>query len=214
MSLLDEFKPVILTETNNDTINVSRETISERKLANVTQDTEFSNVLNKAKVQVLQNASANNEFVKKFEEQIKEAAIKSAQLEQEKQKLEKQNIEYAQDLLATQQKLNEQKQNVDKWENKRKSRQFHYDGVKSIMKFAKIDEPMHLIVLYLLTIILSPFYLLSKFIGGTFGALLCGVEDKSRGKGVKGLLWTLLGVVAIVIVGVSVFYLLKTINII
>ena len=158
-------------------------------VAPVTAPSDFTNVLDSAKIKAVQDASVNDpKFIKDFTKQIKESAKKSAQVEQEKQKYEEQNVQYAQEKLGTQQKVNE-------WERKSRRRQYHYDGVKPIMEFVGIKTPMNLLFLYLFAIILIAPFLASKLFKGTFGVLLAGAETDNRPKAVKGFLYTLLAVI-------------------
>lgn len=180
------------------------------KVASVTEATDFSKAVDAAKIQAVQEASANDEkFVKDFTEQLKQATLKAAQVEQEKQELEKQNIKYAQELLETQQKLNEKEQKINDWEKKQKRRQYHYDGVKPIMEFVGIKTPMNLFLLYFLTSILVWFFLLSKLFKGTIGALIAGAETDNRPKAVKGFMWTLLAVIVLVVASSAIYLLAK-----
>lgn len=177
-------------------------------VANVTQATDFTKAVDQAKIQAVQEAAASDEkFVKDFTEELKQATLKAAQVEQEKQALEKQNVQYHQELLETQQKLNEKEQQISEWDKKQKRRQYHYDGVRPIMEFVGIETPMNLFFLYFLTIFLIWFYLLNKLYRGTLGALIAGAGDEDRPKTVKGFLWTMVafvvtGLVALAVLGV------------
>ena len=194
-----------LIETENHLPEKATETQS-RQLDRVTRATEFSQTLDKSNINILKDAAVTDQkFVDDLKREIKEAALKNAQNEKEKQELEKQNTEYARELLETQQQLNKLQQVQDKWDNREKRRQFHYNGVKPIMEFVGIKTPMNLILLYFLTIILTPFYLLNKFFRGTIGAIIFGAEDTSRSKAMKGFLWTLLGIIILTIFAFSIY---------
>lgn len=195
-------KPV---ETENHLPEEATETQS-RQLDRVTRATEFSQTLDKSNINILKDAAVTDQkFVKDLKREIKEAALKNAQNEKEKQELEKQNTEYARELLETQQQLNKLQQVQDKWDNREKRRQFHYNGVRPIMEFVGIKTSMNLICLYFLTIVLTPFYLINKFFKGTIGALVFGAEDSNRSKAMKGFLWTMLALIMIIIIGFSVY---------
>ncbi len=158
----------------------------------INKETAFTKNLETAKNVILENSGQDSDFVKSLQKEIKDAALKSAELEKQRQELEQQNVKYAKELLETSQKLNVHQQSEDKWANREKRRKFHYDGVKSIMKFVGIDEPMNIILLYVFTIILLAPFLMSKFIKGTFGALIIGEEEgKKRSSEAKGFLWTI-----------------------
>lgn len=194
-----------LIETENHLPEMATET-QNRQLDRVTRATEFSKTLDKSNINILQDAAVTDQkFIDDLKREIKEAALKNAQNEKEKQELEKQNTEYARELLETQQQLNKLQQVQDKWDNKEKRRQFHYNGVKPIMQFVGIENPMNLILLYFLTVILTPFYLINKFFRGTIGAIVFGAEDTNRSKAMKGFLWTLLGLIVLTIFAFSIY---------
>lgn len=73
---------------------------------------------------------------------------------------------------------------------------------------------MNLFLLYFLTLILIWFFLLSKLLRGTIGALIAGAEDANRPKAVKGLLWTLIGAIAVGALLCVVYLFLKWQNLI
>ena len=194
-----------LIETENHLPEKATET-QNRQLDRVTRATEFSKTLDKSNINILQDAAVTDQkFIDDLKREIKEAALRNAQNEKEKQELEKQNTEYARELLETQQQLNKLQQVQDKWENKEKRRQFHYNGVKPIMEFVGIKTPMNLFCLYFLTIVLVPFYLVNKFFRGTVGAIIFGAEDANHSKTMKGFLWTLLGIIVLLIMAFSVY---------
>jgi restriction endonuclease S subunit len=169
--------------------------IPKQAVAPVLERDSFQESLDSAKLQILDNAQQHDsDFVHKIQEELKQAALKSAQLEKEKQELEKQAIEYRQELLETQQLKNKQVQDSDYWKNRQERRQYHYDGVKDLMLFINVKQPMNLIFLYVLTILVMPFYLVHKFIKGTLGAIISGADSADRSKAVKAFLWTLLAV--------------------
>jgi hypothetical protein len=182
----------------------------EMVVKNVTEATDFTRTLDDAKINTVKNAAATDEqFVKEFTEQVKQSALTSAQVEQEKQALEKQNVQFAQELLETQQKKNAKEQQISEWDKKQKRRQYHYDGVKPIMEFVGIKTPMNLPILYFLTTVLMPFYLLAKLFKGTIGALIAGAEDADRPKAVKGFMWTLLAILALSAITLGILAVLK-----
>lgn len=204
---MEELK--VLEETNKTVDSNLLTEINEnqsKQLGRVTKETEFSKTLDKSNINILQDAAVTDQkFIDDLKREIKEAALRNAQNEKEKQELEKQNTEYARELLETQQQLNKLQQVQDKWENKEKRRQFHYNGVKPIMEFVGIKTPMNLFCLYFLTIVLVPFYLVNKFFRGTVGAIIFGAEDANRSKTMKGFLWTLLGIIVLLIMAFSVY---------
>lgn len=178
----------------------------QNKIQNVTQSTEFTKAIDQAKINVVEEATiSDNKFVEDFKKKLKDATLKLAEVEEAKAKLEEQNIEYHSELLETQQRLNEHIQAENKWSNKEKRRQYHYNGVAPIMQFVGIQKPMNLLILYFLVIILMPFFLLGKLLRGTVGVVIAGAEDESRPKQVRGFLWTLLGILAVGVLALIVY---------
>lgn len=176
------------------------------QLKPVNAPTAFTEVVDQAKIATITDVAATDKrFVREFTDQITDAALVSAQVEQERQRLEKQAVEYEQELLETRQQLNKLEQQNTKWEKRQKRRQFFYDGVKPIMKFVDINEPMNIPLTLLFTIILCPFFLLGKLGKATIGNLLSGATDDNRPKAVKNFIWTLLGLLVAVIVAAIAF---------
>ena len=123
----------------------------------------FADKMDDVKVNVLEQASEEDKkFVETVKGNLKDAAVKHTEVEQEKAKFAKQKVQYEEEKLDTEQRRNEQQQLEDKWENRRKKRQYHYDGVKPIMTFVGIKEPLNLFFLYFLTVILVWFFLINK----------------------------------------------------
>jgi len=200
-TMTDETKALIEAEKNALPVYVPPVPISVgqgEQLSNVTAANSFTQAVDTAKINVLQDASANDKkFTDDFKDKLKEATLKLAEVEREKANLEKQNVEYHQEILETKQLLNEQKQAEDKWNNRQKSREYHYNGVKPIMEFVGIKSAMNVAILYFLTAILIWFFLFAKLWKGTVGALIAGASDSDRPKAVKGFLWTMIGIVAL-----------------
>ena len=175
-----------------------------------TSDTQFSAAMEQVKLNVLANASAEDEqFVDKVKKTLKSAAVKHTEVEEKRADFEKQKVEFASEVLQTEQQKNEHRAIEDKWANRERKRKYHYNGVKPIMKFVGIDEPLNLFLLYLLTCVLSPFFLASKLLKGTLGALVAGACDEDRPKAVKGFLWTLIAIIAMLIIAIVVYLFLK-----
>lgn len=167
---------------------------------------EFAKRMDDVKVQVLENASNEDEkFVKTVKENLKDAAVKHTEVEQKKAEFVKQKVQFEQEKLETKQKENVHQQQEDKWANRQKRRQYHYDGVKPIMQFVGIETPMNLLLLYFLTLVLVWFFLISKLLKGTIGALIAGASDADRPKAVKGFLWTLLAIFTVIIIAMAVY---------
>ena len=186
---------------NKNVPQVNSEPTKQNKLSTVNEPTSFSKAVDTAKLNVLDNAQKNDQkFIQKVTDELKEAAVKLAEVEKAKGELEKQNVEYAKELLETQQKLNSQKQDEDKWKCKQKRREYHFDGVKPIMEFVGIKTPMNIFILYSLTVILVWFFLANKLLQGTIGALIAGASDTDRPKAAKAFMWTLLAVLTAAVV--------------
>lgn len=184
-------------------------------VGNVTESTSFTEAVDAAKLNILKEASVNDQkFVQEVKENVKDATVKLAEVEKEKAELEKQNILYHQELKDKERQINEFEKQQNYWENRQKKRQYHYDGVKPIMEFVGIKSPMNLIMLYFLTGVLTPFFLLAKLFKGTIGALIAGAEDSNRPKAMKGFIWTVLGLVVIIAVALCVLIALNWLGII
>lgn len=170
----------------------------------------FTDRMDDVKLKILQDASISDEkFVKTIKDNVKEAAVVNTEVEREREAFAKQSVQYEREKLSTKQQKNTIEATEDKWANREKRREFHYNGVKPIMEFVGISKPMNLLLLYFLTAVLIWFFLLAKLWRGTIGALIAGAEDANRPKTVKGLLWTLLAVVVIGILAGLVYLFLK-----
>lgn len=170
----------------------------------------FTDRMDDVKLKILQDASASDEkFVKTIKDNVKEAAVVNTEVEREREAFAKQSVQYEREKLSTKQQKNTIEATEDKWANREKRREFHYNGVKPIMEFVGISKPMNLALLYFLSFILVWFFLLAKLWRGTIGALIAGAEDANRPKTVKGFLWTLLGLVALGVLAALVYLFLK-----
>lgn len=173
-------------------------------------NTQFGAAMEQVKLNVLADASAEDaQFVDKVKKTLKSAAVKHTEVEEKRADFEKQKVEFASEVLQTEQQKNEHRAIEDKWANRERKRQYHYNGVKPIMKFVGIEEPLNLFLLYLLTCVLSPFFLVSKLLKGTLGALIAGACDEDRPKAVKGFLWTLIAIIAVLVIAIVIYLFLK-----
>lgn len=188
------------------------------QLHNVNAETKFTSAVDKLKVGVLEDATAGEGYDEKFVEDVKrklkDATLQLAEVEKDKADLEAQNIQYHSELLETQQELNEHLQAENKWKNREKRRAYHYAGVKPILTFVGINDPMNLIFLYLLVIVILPFFLLSKFFKGTVGAIIAGADDENRPAKVRGFLWTMIGLIFTAAAALLIYLALMWLNII
>lgn len=193
-----------------DDIIEQRQSTPPQQVQNVTAPTAFTKKIDETKVAVVEDAAAHDEnFVKKFTEELTRASLELAEVERKKAELEQQNVKYAQELLETQQKLNVHIQNENAWTNKEKRREYHYNGVRPIMEFVGIKTPMNLCILYMLVIILMVPYLISKLWRGTIGALIAGASDENRSKTAKGFIWTILAIFTLLALVCLVYLFLK-----
>lgn len=185
-------------------------TIEQKQDIAPTVSTKFGEAMEGVKLNVLSEAGAEDkEFVDKVKKTLKSAAVKNTEIEEKKADFEKQKVDFASEVLSTEQQKNTHRAIEDKWANREKRRRYHYNGVKPIMMFVDITEPLNLFLLYTLTVLLAPFFLLSKFLKGTIGALIAGASDSDRPKAVKGFLWTLLGVFTLLVIAVLVYLFLE-----
>lgn len=194
--------------------NSNDETAIKKMSANLPSmsvpENSFTGKMDEVKLKILQDASAEDEkFVRTIKENVKNAAVANTEVEKEREEFARQSVQYEREKLSTKQQRNEIEAAEDKWANKEKRREFHYNGVKPIMEFVGIQKPMNLFLLYFLSFILVWFFLLSKLWRGTIGALIAGAEDANRPKTVKGFLWTLLAIIAVGIVSALVYLFLK-----
>lgn len=189
---------------------VQEDSATASKLQRVCEESSFTKALDNAKVDIAKKAYVEDEkYRNQLIGKVKEASIKSVETEKERQSLEKQYVKFHQERLETQQKRNTNEQVIDAWEKRQKGRQYHYDGVKPIMEFVGIKEPMNLILLYILTIILTPLYLAAKLWKGTVGAIISGADDSDRPKAVRGFLWTMIGAVTLGVIALGTYLILR-----
>lgn len=177
-----------------------------KAISNITEETKFGEVVDEAKVNILKEASAEDEkFVATLKNELKEAAVKSAQLENDKQELERKNIELYQNYIETKTQLEKHQQNENLWNNKVKRREYHYNGLKDIMLFVHINNPMCIPLMYIIAVLIAPIYLLWTLILCPLGTLIGGTKDQERPKIVKGAIYTIL-LVALVVAIVFAMY--------
>lgn len=191
-SELEKVKAEIQQEQESKPVaNVKQNEV--QPIGNVTQATAFSDAIDTAKIDTIKKASAEDEnFNNDFKRELKSAVLKSAQLEKEKQELEKRNIELQQNYIKTKNDLETQTQSVNKWDNKQKAREYHYNGLKDIMLFVHINHPMCIPLMYLFAVLVSPIYLVWTLILAPIGTLIAGTKDQERPKLVKGAIYTIL----------------------
>lgn len=194
------------TEDSTDVVAIENNSVDVKEQAK----TKFEHAMDAVKLNVLAEAANEDEkFVKTVKETLKSAAVSNTQVEESKANLEKKKVEYQAATVNTAIMQNEHQAAENKWLNREKKRQYHYNGVKPIMMFAGIEEPLNLFLLYLLTLILSPFFLLAKLLRGTIGILLSAACDPDKPKSIKGLIWTILATITILTITAVVYLFLK-----
>lgn len=216
LTIVEEGKEVEDTDNNLPELDKGNRqvTIPESsdylQLHNLNADTGFTKAVDQAKVIITdKELNEEGETQKKFVGSMQDALIKLAELEKQKAELENQNIEYHKELLSTQQLLNENRQKEEKWTNREKRRRYHFDGVKPVLSSVGITEPMNLVLLYILTSIITPFFLLGKLFRSTIGNMIAGADDQNRPKQVRGFLWTMIGVIFFLAAAIAVLFALK-----
>ena len=197
---------IIKSELSKKNNNKLSQNLPNNQITNITMSTPFSDVIDNAKIETIKRASAEDDkFNEDFKNELKQAVLKSAQLEKEKQELEKKNIELQQNYIKTKNELENQIQSVNKWDNKQKAREYHYNGLKDIMLFVHINNPMCVPLMYIFAFLISPIYLVWTLILAPIGTLIAGTKDQERPKLVKGAIYTIL-CIALVLVLAILFY--------
>lgn len=176
--------------------------------------TSFASAVDDAKLKVLEDAQkTDTKFVEDFKSKLKEATLKLAEVEKNKAEvydayvqLKQKNVEYEKELVQTKQKLNEYQQIEDKWNNKQRAREFHYNGVKDVMLCIGIKNPMCIVLLYLLFPIALIFFIIKSVVTATFGNLLCGAIDGNRPKAMQGFFWTILALFTLAVLAFVVWF--------
>ena len=195
--------------SNNQKLDLSTK-FDEARLNKVFTDTSFSKKMDVVKENVLAEAAVNDEhFVKTVQEEVKEAAKTSAKTETKKEKLKEKQVDTETIKEEREQKKVEHGVNEDKWDNIEKRRKVWYNGVKPIMKFVNIEEPMSIPITVFLTFILIVPFLIDKLWKGTIGALIFGACDENRPKSIKGLCWTILGLTCVLALSAAIYLFLQ-----
>ena len=206
VNVSDEIQETAVAERKPDAV-------SQGETAQSVFSTAFSSEVDKAKLDVLNEAKqTDTRFVEEFKEKLKDATLKLAEVEKSKAEaqdayaqLAHKNVQYEKELVETKQKLNEYQQIEDKWNNKQRSREFHYNGVKDVMLCIGIKNPMCIPLLYALFPVALVFFLIKCTVTATFGNLLCGAVDGNRSKAMKGFFWTILGLFTAAVLALVVY---------
>lgn len=204
---LDNLAKTVEQNSNLQVVEKEKKSIAPE----VVIETQFSKKMDDVKQEVLNNAAVEDQsFITTVKENVKEAAVTLTKVEKKKAEFQEHQVDAKDEELDTARKKNKHIQDENYWENRKKKREYHFDGVKPIMNFVGIETPMNLIFLYVLAIILSPLFIISKLCKGSFGALLSGANDAERSKGAKGFLWTLLCVFSLLLIMCLIYLFLKT----
>ena len=86
-----------------------------------------------------------------FTDKLLDASLKLAEVEKRKSRTRKTKHRVSSRASGySTKRLNEQLQAENAWSNKEKRREYHFNGVKAILMFVGIKEPMNLVILYIL----------------------------------------------------------------
>jgi len=164
----------------------------------------FRDAAEKIKTDLLNEAQENDiNFQADIQTELKAAMTEIS-------KLEKQNAELESQKIATQQKLNDYVQQANAWTNKQQRREFHFNGVKPVMEYVGIHTPMCLVFLYILTVIITPFFLVSKLLKSTVGILITEAATTEKNS-VRIFLWSVVGLIIAVLLAAIIISLIKII---
>ena len=195
---LQELKDAI--EQRKDTLDLTPIDKPQTKIESLTAETAFSRAIDSAKIKTVEEASANDtQFLEDFKNKLKEATLKAAELEKQKQELDSQYLELQQNYIKTKTELEKYQQRENAWTDKEKARQYHYNGLKDIMEFMQIKNPMWIPLMYFLAVIISPIYLVWTLLISPVLTLIAG-KDSERPRIVKGGIWTLALVFSVILI--------------
>ena len=171
----------------------------------------FAQSMENVKINVLADASVEDKnFVKDVKDNLKKAAIKHTEIEKDKAAYVEQRVKAESEKLSKDQAKNKHEMAEDRWANKQKKRQYVYDGVKPIMKFVGIDEPMSVLLTILFTVVLIGFFLVAKLLNGTVGILIDTVRNDKSDKAMKVIAWTVLIILMLFALFIAIYLFLKS----
>ena len=170
----------------------------------------FATKMDDVKINVLAEASTEDkQFVDTVKKNLKQAAIKHTEVEQKKAELAGQQVKVEQTKVEKEQKHTEHEMAEDRWDNRRKWREYVYDGVRPIMEFVNIKTPFDIILMLVFTLILIVPYFVSKLLRATLGVIWFGACDTDRSKSMRGLFWTILVIIVLFVLFCIVYMFLK-----
>lgn len=185
-------------------IQISEPEIIVSNLPTEQPKTTFRDAAEKIKIGLLENAQENDiNFQADIQTELKSAMTEIS-------KLEKQNAELESQKIATQQKLNDYVQQTNAWTNKQQRREFHFNGVKPVMEYVGIHTPMCLVFLYILTVIITPFFLVSKLLKSTVGLIINEAATTEKNS-VRIFLWGIVALITTVILAAIIIFFIKII---
>lgn len=196
-------------ELKNETLSLQK--VESQYVQPKFEKTAFAEKMEDVKINVLKEAALNDDkFVETVKTNLKKAAVAQTEIEHDKAQLEKQQVESESKKESKKQQKIENEIKEDKWDNRQKWRKFVFDGVKPILNFVGITDPMNIFLTIVFTVILFVPFLVAKLWNGTIGALLLGACDKDRSKSMKGLIWTILVLVILIALFILVYLFLKS----
>lgn len=201
-----EDKELDAIQEERNLLSVQQTTLDESTYVAKSMETEFSKKMDGVKQNILEDASeSDKDFQKKVKENVKQAAVILTEVEKKKAGYTEQQVEYESLKLQTKEQQEEHQQAEDVWDNRRKRRQYHYDGVKDLMEFMHIKSPMNLFFLYFFAVVgIAPF-ILQKLWDMTLGALLVGAQNKDRAKAAKAFIWTIIAIFVLVALFIIIY---------
>lgn len=180
-----------------------------------TYNSEFTTALENAKIEAAKQVTVDgSDTAKQVKKVIADAVIDSTKLEQERVSVESDKIALQKDLLSTRKIQERYVKRQAKYEHLTQKRNYHYDGLKSILNRVGIIEPTNIYLMYFISIIILPFALLGMLFKGTIGNMLSGLNPEERAKRVKAFLITFLAVLIVVIAVGVILWILSAIKII
>lgn len=175
----------------------------------------FADALEKAKIDVAKQVTAEGtEAAEKVKEAIADTVVASAKVEQERVEVESDKISLQKDLLSTRKIQERYTKRKAKYEHLRQKRNYHFEGLKTILNRVGINEPTNIYLMYFVAIVILPFALLGMLFKGTIGNLLSGLDPNERAKRVKSFLITFSAIVIVAAVAGIVLWILSAVHII
>lgn len=175
----------------------------------------FTDAVEKAKVEVAKGVTVEgSKTAKRVEEVIANTIVKSTELDQNRVELEQDKVDLQSDLLTTRKLKEQYTKRQARYEHLCQKRQYHYDGLKTILNRVGINEPTNMILMYFIALTILPFSLLGMLFKGTIGNALSGLNPEERAKRVKSFLITFMALVAVTAITAIILWVLKATKVI